>query len=1305
MPFILSLLFIFFSTSSFADEPRSALDNTPSVDTAVASSMPTAPASSAPSQDVADEAAPPSPEGQTSYVYDLKKLIIKSRENIKRVNEKIKEQAVMKRNQKREERAREYYQRGIQLTEDGKLDEAREYFEKAVRITEHPEMTYYIQKSEFRLKAQEAALKREERQQLHQQEADDTMRQQDAQQEYEAAVRLYREKKFKEAKDQFEHIEELSPDYKAVRSYLRIVDQDIIEAEAKTQKDQKKEIERQQKEAESAREKEKEVWRKEVERKEEEKRNEVNKQAQDVYEDAVELYKEKKFAEAKKKFEQVEWVIPNYKAARNYLGRIDKDIAIEEKRVNEEKAKALAQQQWEEAVAQRKKEDTEKKAAEEREKQRRKQLEEEAGFVYQAAMTLFNKGLLDDALEKFNDIEKTMPGYKSARVYIAKIAQLKEEEKRREEKMAAEEAKRKALAEEKVRQDAELERQRREQEMARQAQAQAEEKRRRLEQEAEVHYSVAVDLFNQRKYEEAHDEFAKAAAKLPDYKKVQYYLEKSNELDRKLKEEEELEAKRQQIMAEVQAKIAAARAAKAKSEEERVVQQAEAQRLHQEAAQAQERLRQAEAARQERERRQQRQPEAEVPVPPAIVEPATIVEPAPIVEAAPAITETAPVVTPPFIPKTPQQLSREEQIKQAEEIALLAERSSQMYQQIALLANDRRIAPAKKKMAEVDQVLNKLKAQKEKLLQQMREDEERARQRAIKEKQEATRLKAEQTYDEAVISLRSRKFDEARSKFAQIESSAPNYKATRQYLAHIEDDRKKAEAEAAQERTREEAKRLKEMQAKQQAQEKAHRAAEEERQRKFVETQNEQVQSLAQKAYLLNEDILRASKQSDFETAKAKFTELGQVLESLQTVKRSMMDQQQKAALLRKQEEHSAKAEELRRSRAMASLPGPGKGFAPIGIRSALAADPPPLADPSVDVLKQKEVRRYQEEDFRHGVELYNKKRYSPAKIVFEGLAAQGDRRAQAYLKKIDAAMQKQVDAFKKQTTKERSEYIAERRRQEQKALLIQQKEIARQRELTQAMEKQKLAAEEQDQRRRIRQETIQVAQAENKDIDQRRKAIKEEQKPETPGFTKLEPGQTAAAPVPSEGEESMGFSKVEKSGTVISSEQREAQVEFSNQRKKFLEQQYKEQKLKEEQEKKKEQQRLDEDARQRQQRLEAERKAIQQKLGEGVKVMYKDALRLFKQGEYKAAAVKFQDIEDIMPNYKQVRTYLEKAKAKTPPAAKVEVEAEAAPEPANAPPPPPPAPVVSQQEIVPANPPSSRDRDIQKTLDLFDPQ
>ncbi len=449
MFYIFIYLFLFVANPCFAGQPSSGLDKEPSVDTAASAISPEPPSSkledeeASVTQDASDETA-------ASYVYDLKKLIIKSRENIKRVNEKIKEQTVIKRNQKREERAREYYEHGLQLQDEGKFNEAREYFEKAIAITDHPEMLKYIDQSATKLKAQEAALRSQEKQQMRIESQEKQAKLLDAATAYNQAVAYFKEKKFKEAKDMFNHVQELSENYKGTQSYLRIIDQNILESEATSSKQNSKEVQRQQAEAEKAREREKETWRKEIEKKEKDRKTQINAQADSVYAEAVTLYKNKKFMEAKKKFGEVEWVVPDYKATRDYLARADKDMAAEQARIDQIKAKELAMQQWEEEVARRKKEALEKKEAEEKEKQRIKQLEDQVSFVYQAAVNLFDKKSYDEALEKFNDIEKTLSGYKSTKAFIAKITYIKEKEKQQKEQIVAQEARRKALEEERI---------------------------------------------------------------------------------------------------------------------------------------------------------------------------------------------------------------------------------------------------------------------------------------------------------------------------------------------------------------------------------------------------------------------------------------------------------------------------------------------------------------------------------------------------------------------------------------------------------------------------------------------------------------------------------------------------------------------------------------------------------------------------------------------------------------------------------------------------------------------------------------
>src|SRR6185503_19432493 len=82
---LLIFLFISIPQFAFAAQPSSALDNAPSVD-ATAKQSPSSPPVPSAGVRKPNSDEEPAEEGQSSYVYDLKKLIIKSRENIKRVN-------------------------------------------------------------------------------------------------------------------------------------------------------------------------------------------------------------------------------------------------------------------------------------------------------------------------------------------------------------------------------------------------------------------------------------------------------------------------------------------------------------------------------------------------------------------------------------------------------------------------------------------------------------------------------------------------------------------------------------------------------------------------------------------------------------------------------------------------------------------------------------------------------------------------------------------------------------------------------------------------------------------------------------------------------------------------------------------------------------------------------------------------------------------------------------------------------------------------------------------------------------------
>ncbi len=450
-------------------------------------------------------------KAQSSYVYDLKDLIKKSRENIKNVNGKIKEQAVIKRNQKREEKAREYYEQAQKLAEEGRLDESRQLYEKAVQITEHPEMQYYIKESAARGKAQSSALKKEEEEAERRLTDEEKNSLQRVEGTYQTAVSLYKQLKFREAKDEFESVEEIYPGYKAVRSYLQIIEQDIAQADQTAMKEQKKEIERQQKDVDIARLREKEQWRKEIEKKEQARVDQLKKQAEGVYIDAMQLYKERKYAAAKEKFQEVEWVVPDYKATRAYLNRIDQDVDADRLRSVKEREEDLEKQRWQETLEGRKQEELRKKAFQLKEKDRLAGLAEQAEFVYVAAVALFEKNLLAQAKEKFTEVETIYPEYKSTRSYLMKIDQTFAGEKERE--LAAQ----RSSEEQKIW----------EEEMNRKK-AEKESFQQRVD-EADSFYNTASDLYKMGRLIEAKEKFLEVDQRVPDYKSTRSLLKRIDE--------------------------------------------------------------------------------------------------------------------------------------------------------------------------------------------------------------------------------------------------------------------------------------------------------------------------------------------------------------------------------------------------------------------------------------------------------------------------------------------------------------------------------------------------------------------------------------------------------------------------------------------------------------------------------------------------------------------------------------------------------------------------------------------------------
>ncbi|MCA9393783.1 MAG: hypothetical protein KC900_06235 [Candidatus Omnitrophica bacterium] len=352
---------------------------------------------------------------EEGFTLDLKQLIERSKKKIEQVDDKLKDQARDRRNQQREAKAREYFDKATTLYERGDLDQARELWEKAIKITEHEEMEDYINLSVRRQRVQEKALRKAEKRRLKRLEKERGYTAKEVNKKYREAVKFYRDEKYLAAKVAFEEVDEMFPDHKATRSYIALIN-DRIES------DQQKMIEDKLKNKTFSSAKSKARWKKELEEEEKARQKELRRRADSLYEEAVQLYKDKQFKVAKEKFKEVEWMLPDYKNTIKYLARIDGDIKkhgvtfTEEDKVKyfkEEYKRIRDRDDW---AAQNKVDP--KLVRESADEERRR---EEAAFVYDAALTLYKKDYHKQALEKFYEVQALYPDYKKTQSYIRKL--------------------------------------------------------------------------------------------------------------------------------------------------------------------------------------------------------------------------------------------------------------------------------------------------------------------------------------------------------------------------------------------------------------------------------------------------------------------------------------------------------------------------------------------------------------------------------------------------------------------------------------------------------------------------------------------------------------------------------------------------------------------------------------------------------------------------------------------------------------------------------------------------------------------
>ncbi len=689
--------------------------------------------------------------------------------------------------------------------------------------------------------------------------------------------------------------------------------------------------------------------------------------------------------------------------------------------------------------------------------------------------------------------------------------------------------------------------------------------------------------------------------------------------------------------------------------------------------------------------------------------------------------------------------------QQARDIAALAERSAQLFHQISDVADDTSTAQTKVKMAQVDDILKGLKVSKERLLREKEEEKKKQQQEAFKVEQERRAAQTEKMYQNGISYLNAHEYAKSKINFLELEDGAPNYKDTRHYLSRIQQELEKANLIAITKHELQEAQRLKQLQEKQSIEELRRIQQEQEKQEIVDQQQQASLKQLAQKASDINDEIIDLSKQQAYEEMKAKFTELEDTVSALTKLKVEMAkakgDKEREQQLA---EEAKARRDEAIKSQAMAEKQIQ-ENFKERSLNQFRPVEPTP---PSyINHFKSREVIQEQEALFSEGVNRYEQKKYTQAKLLFGELAAEHDPRAEVWLKKVDHAITHELLRSQEGEEKERTAFLADQLKAQHELVVIQGRERQRQKKLTEELEHQKSLYEDDHLMQLRKEETIKSQERERQRQEERRFKLEKENEKQQEEFRfhkvdttakppEIKPQVVAPAPpvavpaavshpaapsIPTPGFFQRIFGAEEpaaRADRLAREEKRkeERQKEKARQQelraekaKEQAERSAREQKRREEILHEQEQQReergkqeaiireetkrkedLENQERQHQAQLDSQREAVRKQLEDGVEIMYQDALSLFNQGHFTAAADRFKDVQDILPGYKRSAQYMDEARQKSlftsPQASNIpQVPASTAN-------------VTAVPVDAGASPTVSRQDSISKALDLFDP-
>ena len=264
-----------------------------------------------------------------SYNTHLKEILKAAEENIKKVDKEIAQGEVKARNEEREAKVREAFEKGNELYKAGNSKEAKEAWQRAVSISKDPEMKGYIEETSRRASGEDRKIKEE-----------DARKQEEVRKEQERLGAEAREK----ARLEKEASRKAESEAREAARKAEIEARDRTREKARLEREAAEKAEAAAKQ--KARQDREDAKRAGAELKEKEEAAQLEKEASEVqnmnaaafgknleglYEEAISYYKNGDIDKAKSAFAKIVRLYPNQTTAQRYL---DKEIPRKMKKLS-----------------------------------------------------------------------------------------------------------------------------------------------------------------------------------------------------------------------------------------------------------------------------------------------------------------------------------------------------------------------------------------------------------------------------------------------------------------------------------------------------------------------------------------------------------------------------------------------------------------------------------------------------------------------------------------------------------------------------------------------------------------------------------------------------------------------------------------------------------------------------------------------------------------------------------------------------------------------------------------------------------